>query len=122
MKFMDLLNEVNIEIGDGKILRTGEQVYRRDSTDIYGRKVKGYATKPKSEDANTSLSPASKEVIQKVINYLKANKEYEKISKSLNFRTNDIVVKANGDIQVNFDNENRSITIPYNKLFNRTRY
>lgn len=107
MTFDELL-EMNLEVGNNKILAVGKHMLSHKTHDKTGTKDE---IAPIVKDANQVLSPDSKVLVRRVINYLKYKKLYDKVGKKLDLKSEDIIMKADGGATVNFD-DGGSVDIP----------
>lgn len=101
------LNETSIEFGNGKAYAVSNSVNPMYSQNKLGAKAKSYT---KTTDVR-NLSPLTREMVGKIVDYLKKKGLFDKVGKELNFDTTDAVFKANGDCVINFD-EGGSTVIP----------
>lgn len=102
-----VLNEVNVEFGNGKALAVSDAVRPKISYDKTGSKAEPYV---KTADL-ASTKEDTKASVSNIVNYLKSKNLWEKVSLKQNFNTTDLVFKADGSCVVNFD-EGGSIKIP----------
>lgn len=112
MTLNDILSEIQIEFGDHKAhVVTQQTISQRTknkdgSEDLSGTKLL---------DANKVLGAPTKEVINKVIAYLKKNNLWGRVSSKLDYTTKDLVMMGDGSAVVNFD-DGGSVRIPAEEL------
>ena len=103
-----VLNEVNVEFGNGQSLAVSDAVRPKISYDKTGSKAEPYT---KLADLASTKEEDTKASVSNIVNYLKSKNLWEKVSLKQNFNTPDLVFKADGSCVVNFD-EGGSIKIP----------
>lgn len=98
MTLNQILQETSIEIGNDKIL------------DV--RKGVKYSGASINRTSNfKEIGPETSRTVSKIIGYLKAKNLWEKVASVQDFDTCDIVLKADGGCQINFD-DGGGINIP----------
>ena len=107
MTINDILNEMNIELGNGQALAVTNAVKQRTSYDKIGGKDEDYT---KTADVNTRRV-ATKGSVAAVIEYLKKKNLLDKVASKQDYETTDLVFKADGSCRVNFD-DGGGINIP----------
>lgn len=118
MTLNNILNEVGIEFGDGKVLAVGQKLRQRTTVDKTGAKD---SLEQKVVDINTlSNSNTTKSVVNNAINYLKQKGLFEKVATKSNLKTTDMVNRADGSAVINFD-DGGSIVIPANILSGQSK-
>ena len=99
MTLNSILNEVNIEFGNGQSLAVINALKQRTTLDKTGAKDEIY-TKTSNLSERKQITNDS---ISKVVNYLKKKGVWDKVSIKQNFKTTDLVFKGDGSCQVNYD-------------------
>jgi hypothetical protein len=107
MTINDILNEVNIEFGNGQSLAVTDALKQRTTYDKTGAKDELYI---KTADLATRREN-TKGSVANVVNYLKKKGVWNKVATKQSFRTTDLVFKADGSCQVNYD-DGGSILVP----------
>ena len=102
-----IINEVNVEFGNGQTLAVSDAVKANYSQNKLGEKSEKYT---KTSDIS-KMHPVTKEVVANIVAYLKSKGLFDKVNQVQNFNTTDLEFKANGDCVVNFD-KGGGITIP----------
>ena len=100
MTINDILNEMNIELGNGQALAVTKAVKQRTAYDKIGGKDEDYT---KTADISTRRV-ATKGSVSAVIEYLKKKGLLDKVNAKQDYKTTDLVFKADGSCRVNFDN------------------
>lgn len=100
MTINDILNEMNIELGNGQALAVTKAVKQRTAYDKIGGKDEDYT---KTADVSTR-KVETKGSVSAVIEYLKKKGLLDKINVKQDYKTTDLVFKADGSCRVNFDN------------------
>ena len=99
MTLNSILNEVNVEFGNGQSLAVIDALKQRTTLDKTGAKDEIY-TKTSNLSERKQITNDS---ISKVVNYLKKKGVWDKVSIKQNFKTTDLVFKGDGSCQVNYD-------------------
>ncbi len=99
MTLNSILNEVNVEFGNGQSLAVIDALKQRTTLDKTGAKDEIY-TKTSNLSERKQITNDS---ISKVANYLKKKGVWDKVSIKQNFKTTDLVFKGDGSCQVNYD-------------------
>lgn len=99
MTLNSILNEVNVEFGNGQSLAVIDALKQRRTLDKTGAKDEIY-TKTSNLSERKQITNDS---ISKVVNYLKNKGVWNKVSIKQNFKTTDLVFKGDGSCQVNYD-------------------
>ena len=107
MTINDILNEVNVEFGNGQSLAVTDALKQRTTYDKTGAKGELYT---KTADLTTRKAN-TKGSVANVIEYLKKKGVWDKVATKQSFRTTDLVFKADGSCQVNYD-DGGGILIP----------
>ncbi len=107
MTLNDILNEVNVEFGNGQSLAVTDALKQRTTYDKTGAKDELYT---KTADLATRKAN-TKGSVANVIEYLKKKGVWDKVATKQSFRTTDLVFKGDGSCQVNYD-EGGGILIP----------
>ena len=107
MTLNSILNEVNVEFGNGQSLAVIDALKQRRTLDKTGAKDEIY-TKTSNLSERKQITNDS---ISKVVNYLKKKGVWDKVSIKQNFKTTDLVFKGDGSCQVNYD-DGGGILIP----------
>ncbi len=107
MTLNSILNEVNVEFGNGQSLAVIDALKQRTTLDKTGAKDEIY-TKTSNLSERKQITNDS---ISKVVNYLKKKGVWDKVSIKQNFKTTDLVFKGDGSCQVNYD-DGGGILIP----------
>lgn len=107
MTINDILNEVNVEFGNGQSLAVTDALKQRTTYDKTGAKDELYT---KTADLATRKAN-TKGSVANVIEYLKKKGVWDKVATKQSFRTTDLVFKADGSCQVNYD-DGGGILIP----------
>ena len=107
MTLNSILNEVNVEFGNGQSLAVVDALKQRRTLDKTGAKDEIY-TKISNLSERKQITNDS---ISKVVNYLKKKGVWDKVSIKQNFKTTDLVFKGDGSCQVNYD-DGGGILIP----------
>ena len=100
MTINNILNEMNIELGNGQALAVTKAVKQRTAYDKIGGKDEDYT---KTADISTRRV-ATKGSVSAVIEYLKKKGLLDKVNAKQDYKTTDLVFKADGSCRVNFDN------------------
>ena len=107
MTINDILNEVNVEFGNGQSLAVTDALKQRTTYDKTGAKDELYT---KTADLATRRVNI-KGSVANVVEYLKKKGVWDKVATKQSFRTTDLVFKADGSCQVNYD-DGGGILIP----------
>lgn len=107
MTINDILNEVNVEFGNGQSLAVTDALKQKTTYDKTGAKDELYT---KTADLATRKAN-TKGSVANVIEYLKKKGVWDKVATKQSFRTTDLVFKADGSCQVNYD-DGGGILIP----------
>ena len=107
MTINDILNEVNVEFGNGQSLAVADALKQRTTLDKTGAKDELYT---KTADLSTCNADTDSSV-KNVTNYLIKKGVWNKVATKQSFRTTDLVFKGDGSCQVNYD-EGGGILIP----------
>lgn len=107
MTINDIINEVNVEFGNGQSLAVTDAVKQRTSYNKVGEKDENYT---KTADLD-KMHVNTKSSVENIKNYLKKKGVWEKVAAKQDFKTTDLVFKADGSCTVNFD-AGGSITVP----------
>ena len=99
MTLNSILNEVNVEFGNGQSLAVIDALKQRRTLDKTGAKDEIY-TKTSNLSERKQITNDS---ISKVVNYLKKKGVWDKVSIKQNFKTTDLVFKGDGSCHVNYD-------------------
>jgi len=99
MTVNDILNEVNVEFGNGQSLAVTDALKQRTTYDKTGAKDELYT---KTADLATRREN-TKGSVANVVNYLKKKGVWDKVATKQSFRTTDLVFKADGSCQINYD-------------------
>ena len=99
MTINDMLNEVNVEFGNGQSLAVTDALKQRTAYDKTGAKDELYT---KTADLSTRRIN-TKDSVANVVNYLKKKGVWDKVATKQSFRTTDLVFKADGSCQINYD-------------------
>lgn len=102
-----VLNEVNVEFGNGQSLAVTSAVKPKISYDKTGAKAEPYT---KTADLATAKQD-TKACVANIVNYLKSKNLWNKVATKQDFDTTDLVFQADGSCTINFD-EGGSIKIP----------
>ena len=107
MTLNSILNEVNVEFGNGQSLAVTDALKQRTTLDKTGAKDVFYT---KTADLSTCSADIDSSV-KNVKNYLIKKGVWNKVATKQSFRTTDLVFKADGSCQVNYD-DGGGILIP----------
>jgi hypothetical protein len=107
MTINDIINEVNVEFGNGQSLAVTDAVKQRTTYNKLGEKDENYT---KTADLD-KMHINAKSSVENIKNYLKKKGVWEKVAAKQDFKTTDLVFKADGSCTVNFD-AGGSITVP----------
>ena len=107
MTLNSILNEVNVEFGNGQSLAVTDALKQRTTLDKTGAKDVLY-TKTSNLSERKQITNDS---ISKVVNYLKKKGVWNKVATKQSFRTTDLIFKGDGSCQVNYD-DGGGILIP----------
>lgn len=107
MTINSILNEVNVEFGNGQSLAVTDALKQRTTYDKTGAKDELYT---KTADLATRRVN-TKSSVANVVEYLKKKGVWDKVATKQSFRTTDLVFKGDGSCQVNYD-DGGGILIP----------
>lgn len=107
MTINSILQEVNVEFGNGQSLAVTDALKQRTTYDKTGAKDELYT---KTADLATRRVN-TKGSVANVIEYLKKKGVWDKVATKQSFRTTDLVFKGDGSCQVNYD-DGGGILIP----------
>ena len=107
MTLNSILNEVNVEFGNGQSLAVTDALKQRTTLDKTGARDTLYT---KTADLTTRKANTKGSVVN-VVNYLKKKGVWDKVATKQSFRTTDLVFKGDGSCQVNYD-DGGGILIP----------
>jgi hypothetical protein len=107
MTINSILQEVNVEFGNGQSLAVTDALKQRTTLDKTGAKDELYT---KTADLSTCNADTDSSV-KNVTNYLVKKGVWNKVATKQSFRTTDLVFKGDGSCQVNYD-DGGGILIP----------
>lgn len=107
MTINDIINEVNVEFGNGQSLAVTNAVKQKTSYNKIGEKDENYIKTADIKKMNSSTNTS----VANIVDYLKKKGVWEKVALKQDFNTTDLVFQSDGSCVVNFD-EGGSIKVP----------
>ncbi len=111
MTLKQILNEVDIEFGNGQALAITDTLKSNKTTDKSGAKD---GLQKKTTDVR-NMNSDTRQTVANVVAYLKKKGIFDKVAIKQSFNTSDVVMRADGAATINFD-DGGNIVIPASVL------
>lgn len=105
MTLNQILNEINVEFGNGSTLGVTDTLKSQKTVDKTGSKD---SSQLKTADIKT-FNNDTKTAVANIVSYLKKKGLFEKVATKQSFNTVDVVMRADGGATINFDDGGSTI-------------
>lgn len=113
MTLNQILNEIDVEFGNGQTLAVTDTLKSAKAQDKTG----ALDTSQKKTRDISLMSQETQRITNNISNYLKSKGVFDKVATKQSFNTTDVVMKADGSCTINYD-DGGGITIPKDIVLN----